>query len=115
MVRYPRLCGDSQAPVAIAIPLALTTVMLKTDNSLTDKGLNMSYSVSPCGGVVEGPEAIIASPNFPRNYPDNTRCSWLLKFAKGSQIELTYLIIIVWSSLYNISDKSKFICIGKCL
>ena len=83
------MCGDSNAPVAIANPLARTTIIFKTDRTLTDKGFNMSYSISPCGGIVEGPEATIASPNYPRNYPDNTRCVWLLKFTKGSQIEVT--------------------------
>ena len=47
----------------------------------------MTYEIAPCGGVFEGPEAIIASPNFPQNYPDNTRCVWLLTFTKGSQID----------------------------
>ena len=88
MVRHPKLCGDSPTGVAIANPLAQTTVIFKSDSSLSDRGFNLSYSVSPCGGVLQGPEATIASPNFPLNYPDSTRCVWLLKFTKGSQIEV---------------------------
>ena len=85
---YPRQCGRTQSPYIVATPFSETSVVFKSDGSITDRGFNMSYSLSPCGGVLEGPVAMVTSPNYPLNYPDNVNCFWLLKFTEGSQIEI---------------------------
>ena len=84
----PRLCGQSQSAYTVASPLPQTRIVFRTDGTITDKGFNMSYSLSPCGGILTGPTAVITSPNFPANYPNNVTCLWLLRFSPGSQIEL---------------------------
>ena len=61
----------------------------RSDGSINDRGFNLSYSVSPCGGLVPGPVASLTSPNYPANYPESTHCVWLLRFSPGSQIEIT--------------------------
>ena len=100
-VRHPKICGDSLGPVALANPLAHTTVGFKTSSFISDRGFNMSYSVSPCGGVLSGPQQIISSPNFPQNYPDNTHCVWMLKFSPGSQIEVIFNNVIFSLNVLN--------------
>ena len=79
----------SESPYSVASPLSEAVIMFKSDGSVTDRGFNLTYSVSPCGGVIEGPSATITSPNYPHNYPDYTHCVWLLSFSPGSQIEVT--------------------------
>ena len=83
-----RQCGQSQAGLVVASPLPHTRILFRTDGSITDSGFNLTYSVSPCGGVLQGPRAVVTSPNFPANYPANVHCVWLLTFSPGSQIEL---------------------------
>ena len=61
----------------------------RTDGSISDRGFNLSYSVSPCGGVVSGPAASLTSAGYPGPYPASTTCVWLLSFAPGSQVEIT--------------------------
>ena len=84
----PRQCGVSQSPYIVATPLAETSILFKSDASITDRGFNMTYSISPCGGLLEGPSATLTSPNYPQNYPDNINCYWILRFSEGSQIEI---------------------------
>ena len=87
-VSSPRQCGQSQAVYTVASPLPNTRIVFRTDSTVSDTGFNMSYSLSPCGGILTGPTAVITSPNHPANYPDNVNCYWLLRFSPGSQIEL---------------------------
>jgi len=87
-VTHPRQCGTTQAKYIVATPFSETKILFKSDGSITDRGFNMSYELSPCGGIMEGPVANVLSPNFPANYPDNVNCYWYLKFTPGSQIEI---------------------------
>ena len=50
-----------------------------------------SASGQECGGVLKGPTGTITSPNYPRNYPDNARCSWRITVGEGNIIELVFL------------------------
>ncbi|XP_028367000.1 CUB domain-containing protein 2 [Phyllostomus discolor] len=43
-----------------------------------------------CGGVLSAPSGNFSSPNFPRPYPYNTECSWLIVVAEGSSVLLTF-------------------------
>ncbi|KAB0402543.1 hypothetical protein E2I00_002576, partial [Balaenoptera physalus] len=43
-----------------------------------------------CGGVLSAPSGNFSSPNFPRLYPYNTECSWLIVVAEGSSVLLTF-------------------------
>ncbi|XP_049631133.1 CUB domain-containing protein 2 [Suncus etruscus] len=43
-----------------------------------------------CGGVLSAPSGNFSSPNFPRLYPYNTECSWLIVAAEGSSLLLTF-------------------------
>lgn len=43
-----------------------------------------------CGGVLSAPSGNFSSPNFPRLYPYNTECIWLIVVAEGSSVLLTF-------------------------
>ncbi|XP_069334075.1 CUB domain-containing protein 2 [Eulemur rufifrons] len=43
-----------------------------------------------CGGVLSAPSGNFSSPNFPRLYPYNTECNWLIVVAEGSSVLLTF-------------------------
>ncbi|XP_006879874.1 PREDICTED: CUB domain-containing protein 2 [Elephantulus edwardii] len=43
-----------------------------------------------CGGVLSAPSGNFSSPNFPRLYPYDTECSWLIVVAEGSSVLLTF-------------------------
>ncbi|XP_039590589.1 CUB domain-containing protein 2 [Polypterus senegalus] len=43
-----------------------------------------------CGGILSAPTGNISSPNFPRQYPYDTECSWLIVVAEGSSVLLTF-------------------------
>ena len=67
-VTHPRQCGTTQAKYIVATPFSETKILFKSDGSITDRGFNMSYELSPCGGIMEGPVANVLSPNFPGSH-----------------------------------------------
>lgn len=52
------------------------TVRFKTDISVVQGGFRVNYRLSECGGILRGPNGIIASPTHPDRYLPNTRCTW---------------------------------------
>ncbi|KAK3783547.1 hypothetical protein RRG08_005003, partial [Elysia crispata] len=50
-----------------------------------------SSTVPPvCGKILTGNGGIFQSPNFPGNYPDNTRCVWTITTDPGFQVHLNF-------------------------
>ncbi|XP_053929260.1 CUB domain-containing protein 2 isoform X1 [Cuculus canorus] len=43
-----------------------------------------------CGGVLSAPSGNFSSPNFPRPYPYETECMWLIVVAEGSSVLLSF-------------------------
>ena len=44
-----------------------------------------------CGGTVNADiPGVITSPNYPRNYPHNTQCIWVLRGTPGKKVTLTF-------------------------
>ncbi|NWH68012.1 CDCP2 protein, partial [Geococcyx californianus] len=43
-----------------------------------------------CGGVLSAPSGNFSSPNFPRPYPYETECTWLIVVAEGSSVLLSF-------------------------
>ena len=56
--------------------------------------LNFCYRfvgiVVDCGGQLKGKSGTIASVGFPKNYPVNLRCEWLIQVAEGEKVELMF-------------------------
>eukprot|EP00795_Rhopilema_esculentum_P014104 gene14104-5092_t len=65
-------------------------VKFRSDASVTRKGFRAYYKTG-CGGTVNADiPGVITSPNYPRNYPHNTECIWLLRGTPGRQITFTF-------------------------
>ena len=78
------MCGRIQSPsIVLSTGFEPTNIIFKTDNSITDRGFNLTYSYSNCGGVLTGPYHDI------RSSGSNQDCVWLLNFQEGQQIVLS--------------------------
>ena len=78
------MCGRIQSPsIVLSTGFEPTNIIFKTDNSITDRGFNLTYSYSNCGGVLTGPYHDI------RSSGSNQDCVWLLDFQEGQQIVLS--------------------------
>ena len=60
-----------------------TNIIFKTDDTITDRGFNLTYSYNDCGGVLTGPHHEIGSTGTDQD------CVWLLNFQEGQQIVLS--------------------------
>eukprot|EP00094_Tigriopus_californicus_P007479 TCALIF_07201-PA protein Name:"Similar to CUBN Cubilin (Canis familiaris)" AED:0.40 eAED:0.40 QI:0/0.87/0.82/1/1/0.88/17/121/1211 len=83
------LCGQITTPTTVLVPWPMADIVFVSDGSVTDRGFNLTHSVSNCGGVFSGPLQRIQSPqdpNHPTNYRANADCVWLLEFDQGQQI-----------------------------
>lgn len=75
----------------IGSPVSPTKVAFRSDSNKSDRGFNLTYSYSPCGGVFRGPRNVITTPRASytsSDYPANVDCVWLFKFNEGEQIEV---------------------------
>ena len=82
-------CGDIPTPTIVRSPYRTNEVMFRTTffvDNYTDLGFNLTYKIFNCGGRLNGPVDIIQSISFPRQYPANTDCAWLLEYPEGEQI-----------------------------
>ncbi|OWK05193.1 hypothetical protein Celaphus_00002514 [Cervus elaphus hippelaphus] len=75
---------DEEMLVELGFCLLLAVLLLGPDlRAQAMKGVK-------CGGVLSAPSGNFSSPNFPRLYPYNTECSWLIVVAEGSSVLLTF-------------------------
>ncbi|GFS04728.1 cubilin [Elysia marginata] len=95
-----KFCGNSanskqwrylinETPVVV-IPTANIWIAFITDKSGGDKGFQMNYTFTDCGGVLTGSEGVIVSPNYPGNYSNNIDCAWLIKAPDGMTIQVNF-------------------------
>jgi cubilin len=42
-----------------------------------------------CGGILRKPSGGFTSPDYPRGYPNNTVCEWIIIVDLGQSVELT--------------------------
>ncbi|KAH3856502.1 hypothetical protein DPMN_099092 [Dreissena polymorpha] len=50
-----------------------------------------------CGGVLTDPIGFITSPNFPSDYNNNERCTWVINAPEGSRIHLNFTDFVMES------------------
>ncbi|CAG0888617.1 unnamed protein product [Darwinula stevensoni] len=90
-----RFCG-STSPPPIAASSNWLYIRFVTDgmNELSGFTATISNIDLPCGSVapinVTTSVGEISSPNYPDNYPVNTRCRWVLAAPEGQQVTLTF-------------------------
>ncbi|XP_069688891.1 cubilin [Periplaneta americana] len=83
-----RKCG-SEIPRRIHSSKNHVYVHFVTDSSQTHPGFRLEWVVHGCGGILNKPSAVFTSPNYPRFYPTNTVCEWIITVSWGRSIELT--------------------------
>jgi len=84
-----RGCGTT-SPGFIQSTGNVMIIKFRSDASLTRRGFKGYYKTG-CGGTVNADIAgFITSPNFPRNYPHNTQCVWVLRGTPGKKVTLTF-------------------------
>ena len=50
------------------------------------------FSDAGCGGKLGGTSGTFTSPNFPKNYPDDADCTWVIQGpAHATMIDITFL------------------------
>lgn len=91
-------------------------IKLTSDGTVSEKGFNASWKMvsseaftsstqrfttplsttltsptrSECGGVINGENGEISSPGFPKKYPLNKECTWIILAPKGKTIKLLF-------------------------
>ncbi|CAL8311895.1 unnamed protein product [Merluccius merluccius] len=85
-----KFCGQTRPSVPIVVFTPELWVHFQTDQAEGDLGFRAKYMFSDCGGWQTGEGGMIASPNYPDNYPGSSRCAWLLQAPAGHTITLTF-------------------------
>ena len=49
-----------------------------------------SVNFSECGGVLSGENGEITSPGYPKDYPLNKDCTWIISVANGKTVQLQF-------------------------
>ncbi|XP_052282438.1 deleted in malignant brain tumors 1 protein-like [Dreissena polymorpha] len=67
-------------------------IVFSTDSTVRARGFRLTYtfSVEECGGNLTGPFGCITSPNFPSNYTNGVRCTWVINAPEGYRIHVTF-------------------------
>ncbi|XP_041486764.1 cubilin isoform X1 [Microtus oregoni] len=87
--RIGRYCGADIPPPGATTGSKLH-VLFYTDGLDTDeRGFQMQWFIHGCGGEMSGVAGSFSSPGYPLNYPHNKECTWNIRGAPGSSIQLT--------------------------
>lgn len=63
----------------------------ESDYSLAERGFHLEYEIQGCGGMLNKPEGSFTSPNYPKPYPRNTHCQWIIEVEYGHLVEISFL------------------------
>ncbi|XP_070573185.1 uncharacterized protein [Ptychodera flava] len=113
-----RYCGP-QIPPYLASTKNQVTVRFSSGNPINGIGhFTASYETQGCPGLSTGlrecplHEVIafnhscgyLQSSNYPNNYPENSRCNWLITVMEGTYIELQFLHFDVPNAAHSCTD-----------
>ncbi|KAM3968031.1 cubilin [Aphomia sociella] len=84
-------CGYRIPSVIVSRGSAIT-VQLGTNVDKIIGHFSAHYTAvdSACGGFLTSEEGAIASPNYPRPYPVNADCEWILKTSPGNKVYIMF-------------------------
>ncbi|KAM4028087.1 cubilin isoform 1-T1 [Anomaloglossus baeobatrachus] len=85
-----RVCGRTKPSVPLALVAARIWVHFVSNSEVEDRGFVADYLFTGCGGVQSGESGVVASPNFPEQYPALSHCAWLLEAPEGDIITLSF-------------------------
>ncbi|KAF4532436.1 hypothetical protein B566_EDAN014438 [Ephemera danica] len=86
-----QFCGNYTTPKVVANPFGATIIKAIQSDAEKKVQFTLSYKVNTCGGVLEGPEVEITSPNFPQEYNASMDCAWSLQYPQGQSILIKFL------------------------
>ncbi|KAF4527381.1 hypothetical protein B566_EDAN015950 [Ephemera danica] len=86
-----QFCGNYTRPQVVANPFGQTLIRAVQGDAENKVQFTLSYKVNTCGGVLEGPEEEITSPNFPQEYNASMDCAWSLQYQQGQSILIKFL------------------------
>ncbi|KAK4871991.1 hypothetical protein RN001_016115 [Aquatica leii] len=86
-----KYCGNKLPPNSVSSS-NIVTVKFVSDQSINYDGFVLSYSFvdqeSACGGRFFTSTGVIKSPFYPKDYPSNRECIWIITVPSGQQILL---------------------------
>ncbi|KAM3855963.1 astacin-like metalloendopeptidase [Vipera latastei] len=83
-----KCCGAEQLPAVVA---SGNTMLIEfvSDEDETATGFMASYTHVKCGGTFTNTSGVITTPNFPKKYPPNQACLWIISAPPENKISLT--------------------------
>nr|CAD7425032.1 unnamed protein product [Timema monikensis] len=92
-IKLADLCANATTPLVYPSPFSMNKVfgIQSSYESSGKMNFTLKYSSSPCGGVLNGPEETVSSPNYPNNYPPNTDCAWSVSYPEGQAIKIHFI------------------------
>ena len=82
-------CGFDETPPAVIGKKGKLWVRFKSNASDPLVGFHANYFPG-CGGHLTADDGALISPNFPKNYFHNSRCSWTITAPEGKVIHLKF-------------------------
>ncbi|MBN3302309.1 CDCP2 protein, partial [Amia calva] len=67
------------------------SLIFHSDRHVAHEGFSVGYKKDVCGGVLMGLSGIIASPDYPDNYPNSAECSWTVRVSNRTVVSLVFL------------------------
>ncbi|KAL8607578.1 hypothetical protein ACOMHN_003497 [Nucella lapillus] len=85
-----KFCGNNTLPPQVITPSDQVWVRFRTDGSVVDTGFDVSFSPTTCGGILDSPQGVLTSPNYPNNYDHDDFCVWKIVAPEGQRIRLQF-------------------------
>ncbi|CAM9270170.1 unnamed protein product, partial [Lampetra planeri] len=97
-----KLCSTTVTPMQVSSTGNLLTVLFKSDAYISGRGFNASWTEAQgvYGNDVTGQVGQIASPLYPRTYPNNANYHWTITVDGDSFIQIRFLDMDI-EDLYN--------------
>ncbi|KAE8606507.1 hypothetical protein XENTR_v10010761 [Xenopus tropicalis] len=82
-----KTCGTGPLPVMIASTNRML-VEFVTDSAITAPGFKATYSTVQCGGTFYTPSRNVTTPNYPKSYPPNLDCQFIITAPTSYKVAL---------------------------
>ncbi|KAG8515901.1 Cubilin, partial [Galemys pyrenaicus] len=84
-------CGNSN-PRPIHSGSNKLVVIFNSDHSVQNGGFYATWNTQTlgCGGIFHSHNGTIRSPHWPQNFPENSRCSWIIIAHESQHLEINF-------------------------
>ena len=70
-------CGHERPNSTITSRSHIARVVFRSNENITASGFKLHYQII-CGGILQSPEGVITSPNYPDAHPPGSKCEWVI-------------------------------------